>query len=144
MIPTDCAMQQRDQRLAPVPGLLQHSDGRRRLRGRVREAALLGDLPGKAVLLPHTLRLRRPGLVSVILVTLMPLNLHLIHAHSQLGLVFLVDFPRVRLLGGCADSPFLSGTLGTITFDVTKHVLDIVYSQEPNSIEFQHTFQRAY
>ena len=41
----------------------------------------------------------------------------------------LVDFPRVRLLGGCTDSPFLSGTLGTITFDVTKHVLDIVYSQ---------------
>ena len=41
----------------------------------------------------------------------------------------LVDFPRVRLLGGCTGSPFLSGTLGTITFDVTKHVLDIVYSQ---------------
>ena len=41
----------------------------------------------------------------------------------------LVDFPRVRLLGGCRGNPFLSGTLGTITFDVTKHVLDIVYSQ---------------
>lgn len=41
----------------------------------------------------------------------------------------LVDFPRVRLLGGCTGNPFLSGTLGTITFDVTKHVLDIVYSQ---------------
>ena len=57
-------MQQRDQRLAPVPGLLQRSDGRRRFRGRVREAALLGDLPGKAVLLPHTLRLCRTGRVG--------------------------------------------------------------------------------
>ena len=28
-----------------------------------------------------------------------------------------------------SDLSFLSGTLGTITFDVTKHVLDIVYSQ---------------
>ena len=47
----------------------------------------------------------------------------------QVGLVFFVDYPRTRLLGGRANSPFLSGTLGTVTFDVTKHVLDIVYSQ---------------
>ena len=47
----------------------------------------------------------------------------------QVGLVFFVDYPRTRLLGGRAGSPFLSGAVGTVTFDVTKHVLDIVYSQ---------------
>ncbi len=47
---------------------------------------------------------------------------------SQVGLVFFVDLPRVKLLGSCGND-FIRVNVGTINFSVTKHVLDIVYSQ---------------
>ena len=60
---SDYPLQQRNQP-APVPGLLQLPDGRG-LWCQLRKAPLLGDLPGQAVLLPHTLRLCRSGWWSI-------------------------------------------------------------------------------
>ena len=50
----------------------------------------------------------------------------------QIGIVFLYDTPRTYLFGKCLEnsSSFqgLRNMLGIIHFDMTKHVLDIVYS----------------
>ena len=47
----------------------------------------------------------------------------------QVAIVFLVDVPRVKLFGRCVSEDSFLTKFTSIEFNVTKHVLDIVYSQ---------------